>query len=299
MRRRPVATPGSNPDVTSDGTASEQPRKRARGDRVGTPVVLVAAFSLVVFAAMGRALLASFPTTSRHEPSTPTTLRAVTPEELAENVGSPPGSPVWIALLGEVFDVTSGARHYGPEGGYRFFAGTDATRAFHTGEFTEEGLVPSVDGLSDAAMLGLEEWAEFYRGGGPTGDDGENEREYKRVGFLVGGHYYLDDDPSSAPYAPTPSPAKLAFDEAVRRARVEKKKAAARDATFPACASRWSSDRGGEVFCEDGRGRPRKEVTFAAGKRRVRCACFPEESFSDVRQLYAGCDKTATRCTTG
>jgi hypothetical protein len=53
------------------------------------------------------------------------------------------------------------------------------------------------------------------------------------------------------------------------------------------------------VFCEDGVGRPRKEVTFVEGKRRVRCACFPDDAFSDARQLYPGCANTATRCATG
>ena len=221
--------------------------------------------------------------------------RWVTPEELAARVGDPPGSPVWLAFLGEVFDVTAGARHYGPGGGYHFFAGRDATRAFSTGDFTETGLTANLDGLSDEAMLGLEHWLRFYR---------NRENGYAFVGWVAGGAFYesSDDESGAATGAAVPNPtnARRAFEEATRRARTARANEEARSATFPACASRWSSKSGGEVFCEDGRGRPRKEVTFSEdGKRRARCACFPDDAFSDARQLYPGCAKTATRCATG
>jgi hypothetical protein len=87
--------------------------------------------------------------------------------------------------LGEVFDVTAGAVYYGPGGGYHFFAGRDATRAFSTGDFTEEGLVANLNGLSDEAMLGLENWARFYRGG---------ENDYAFVGYVAGGEFYERED---------------------------------------------------------------------------------------------------------
>ena len=96
----------------------------------------------------------------------PTHHRLVSPAELAARDGrgdSIPDSEIWLSILGEVYDVSSGARFYGPEGGYRGFAGRDATRAFHTGEFDDAGLVPNLDGLPDDACLALEEWAGFYR----------------------------------------------------------------------------------------------------------------------------------------
>ena len=33
------------------------------------------------------------------------------------------GSPVYLAVLGQVFDVTKGRKHYGTGGGYEIFAG--------------------------------------------------------------------------------------------------------------------------------------------------------------------------------
>lgn len=59
-------------------------------------------------------------------------IKIFTKEELATKVAPP---AVHVALLGSVYDVTSGAKHYGPGGAYSFFAGKDATRAFGTGEY--------------------------------------------------------------------------------------------------------------------------------------------------------------------
>lgn len=203
----------------------------------------------------------------------------VTKAQLAAHDGvAQPHRPLWIALIGEVFDVTSGARFYGPEGGYKGFAGRDGSRAFKTGEFNEEGLVETLEGLDDDAHLALDDWLSFYR------------KDYTFVGRLAGGHYYGVDG--------TPTRAKVDFDRRVARARRDQAEQKARDAVFPACASRWSQAEGGEVWCEDGRSHPRKDVTFVGGKERVRCACFPDVSFSDSRQLYPGCDNTATRCKT-
>ena len=207
----------------------------------------------------------------------------MTREELAahDGVGSADGQ-IWIAVIGEVFDVTAGWKFYGPEGGYRGFAGCDGSRAFHTGDFAAGGLVESLEGLDDAAYVALDDWLRFYR----------EEAAYAFVGTLAGGLYFdADGEPTSA---------RADFDERARRGRLAAAAQRAREATFPACASRWSQESGGEVWCEDGRSFPRKEVSFdpSGGKRRVRCACFPDVSFSDTRELYPGCANTATRCKT-
>ena len=51
-------------------------------------------------------------------------------------------------MLGEVFDVTKGERHYRPGQPYAFFTGRDGSRAFTTGDFTETGLTDDLTGLS-------------------------------------------------------------------------------------------------------------------------------------------------------
>lgn len=44
------------------------------------------------------------------------------------------------SILGEVFDVSNGAKHYGKGGAYEGFAGKDASRSFVSGDFTEVGV---------------------------------------------------------------------------------------------------------------------------------------------------------------
>jgi predicted heme/steroid binding protein len=62
----------------------------------------------------------------------------ITPQQLAARDGSG-GDPLWLAVGGHVFDVTSGRQHYGPGGGYAFFTGKDGSAAFVTGAFNETG----------------------------------------------------------------------------------------------------------------------------------------------------------------
>jgi hypothetical protein len=73
-------------------------------------------------------------------------VRVFSPEQLA--AGSPGGgggaeagdSPLLLAILGDVFDVSAGAQHYGPGASYECFVGRDASKAFVSGQFEGEGL---------------------------------------------------------------------------------------------------------------------------------------------------------------
>ena len=92
--------------------------------------------------------------------STPS--KMFTPEELKLYDGSEGSKGLYLAFYGKVYDVSKGKQHYGPGGGYSFFAARDATRAFVTGDFTDEGLVEDVEGLSPQEMLEVKRWEEFY-----------------------------------------------------------------------------------------------------------------------------------------
>ena len=53
--------------------------------------------------------------------------RLITLNELAAHGHSGPLKPIWLAIMGRVYNVDKGAEHYyGPEGGYKFFTGRDA-----------------------------------------------------------------------------------------------------------------------------------------------------------------------------
>lgn len=52
--------------------------------------------------------------------------RLFTPGELARHRGGPGEPGLYLALLGRVYDVSSGRRHYEPGAPYSGFAGTSA-----------------------------------------------------------------------------------------------------------------------------------------------------------------------------
>ena len=75
---------------------------------------------------------------------------------------------------GDVFDVSASARLYGPGGGYHFFAGRDATRAFVTGCF-EEDLNGDLRGVERMFVAVDEEGGDG--GGGKGGREVKLRRE--------------------------------------------------------------------------------------------------------------------------
>jgi predicted heme/steroid binding protein len=86
----------------------------------------------------------------------------LTPTELALYDGTDPNLPIYLAINGTIFDVSANPGIYGPGGGYHFFSGRDATRAFVTGCFQD-------DLTQD--MTGVE---ELYI---PIEDDDESSKE--------------------------------------------------------------------------------------------------------------------------
>ncbi|EAQ84139.1 hypothetical protein CHGG_10543 [Chaetomium globosum CBS 148.51] len=72
----------------------------------------------------------------------------LTPEELAGYDGSDPDKPIYLAINGSIYDVSSNARTYGPGGSYRFFSGCDAARGFVTGCFAEDR-TPDMRGVEE------------------------------------------------------------------------------------------------------------------------------------------------------
>ncbi|KAM3661135.1 neuferricin isoform 2-T2 [Ammospiza maritima maritima] len=89
--------------------------------------------------------------------------RLLSAAELRRYRGAPGEPGLYLALLGRVFNVERGRKHYGPGGAYSGFAGRDATRAFASGDFSPAGLVDSVSGLSPAELLSIHSWLSFYR----------------------------------------------------------------------------------------------------------------------------------------
>lgn len=57
--------------------------------------------------------------------------RMLTEDELTLYNGEPNSKGLYLAILGQVFDVERGRKHYGPGGGYHFFTGSFNKRVLY------------------------------------------------------------------------------------------------------------------------------------------------------------------------
>ncbi|KAM3724156.1 Neuferricin [Dirofilaria immitis] len=203
-------------------------------------------------------------------------LPVLTKEQLSFFDGTRPSKGTYLAVLGRIYDVQKGAKHYGPHGSYHFFAGRDATRAFVSGDFSEKGLVDDVEGLNDHDLLGIFDWIKFY------------EKDYDLAGYLQGTYY----DASGKPTSRLKEVIKL-IENALqwKDMQVEERK------IFPPCNSEWQKNIGGRVWCSkksggverDWVGVPRK--LFDAGSKSYRCACI--KNFGAPLSRFPGMDKNS------
>ncbi|XP_065663562.1 neuferricin [Hydra vulgaris] len=202
-------------------------------------------------------------------------------EELSKFRGDV-GEDLYISILGKVFDVSKGYKHYGKGGAYNFFTGKDASRAFVTGDFSDSGLVENIDNLNPDDYLGLLNWLELY------------EKEYKYVGKLNG--YFYDSEGMEK------EGLKIFYD-GVSKGKKNKLLDEEESKLFPSCNSKWTPETGTNVWCakisggisRDWIGFPRQ--FFKPGQTSYRCACVNEKHLNDPRfKVYTGCDPYATIC---
>lgn len=100
-------------------------------------------------------------------------LREFTKDELANFTGSSPDQPIYVAVDGNVYDVSSARSAYGPGGSYSLFAGHDASYALGTFSLEKENLDKPIDNLSASEREMLNDWKMKY------------EMKYDKVGTLV------------------------------------------------------------------------------------------------------------------
>lgn len=77
---------------------------------------------------------------------------------------------LYLSILGIVYDVSKGKKHYGKGETYHYFVGRDASRSFVTGKFNDEEDNELVDDFGFDELKSLQHWIKFYR------------KDYKRVG---------------------------------------------------------------------------------------------------------------------
>ena len=188
-------------------------------------------------------------------------------------------SPIYLAIVGHVFDVTKGKQYYGVDaGGYSGFAGKDGSRAFVSGNFTKEGLVEEIADMTDQNIFDIWDWLSFYN----------KEEKYVFVGYVEG--LYFDKQGNKLPY----------FD--ALQARVDNRKLMKlheKDlkSGHPTCNSRWESGKGSKLWCEDGRV-PRKWYIDPT-KDTSNCHCFagPDVLPAEGRvEVYKDCAPESSTC---
>lgn len=210
-------------------------------------------------------------------------VRLITLNELAAHGPNGPLEPVWLALMGRVYDVQKGAEHYyGPKGGYNFFSGRDGTRAFVTGKFDDEGLIDDVEGLSPLELGEMENWLKFY------------DTDYTFVGKLIARYYNKDGSPTKAWYKYRKM---LGEQEKIKALQKELEK------RYPGCNSKWSEKEGGKVFCSEKSGGIQRDWVgyprrfFAPGTKTWRCACIHKRDLDSPHvKPYPDCDPDSTLC---
>ena len=168
-------------------------------------------------------------------------------EPLAEYDGTR-REAIYIAVKGRVFDVSSGAEYYGPDGGgYNALAGQDAGRALGIMSlqgrevWLEDCRIRRIDDLSESQLKVMKEWEDKY------------VEKYPIVGCLLG---------VGQPGDPGFVPAEGTLEEAL---------AADRTATEPAAGDGGSESAGDEGGAggEGGGGGEEAGVRKRRGKRRA------------------------------
>ena len=169
----------------------EREAKVARGEKVGPPepdptaqkeVGFIGLLKIIFFLLLTLALAGKFITGSYtweydakwlqvKKLFQPTTNQRLFSERwLAEFDGRVPGRPIYLAIDGDVYDVTMGAA-YQPGGSYAILAGVDAARAFGTGCFQTHRTHDTRE-MSEKELRSLAHWKKFYA----------EHKEYFKVG---------------------------------------------------------------------------------------------------------------------
>ena len=216
-------------------------------------------------------------------------IRVFTKEQLLEFDGvRNPKNPLYLVVLGEVFDVTSGEKHYRPQpgqetGGYAVFLGKDSSRAFHDGKFDRS--VEDVRDLNPTASLDLDQWRTFYR----------THKAYPQAGLAEGLYYDCNGKPTAALRE-----VEDLFVAGRQASEVEenlKKK-------YKGCDSQFTAASGiSNMWCTDPQHVPRimKWTHAGTGAESQRCACFTQELMQTLPPHaslveYANCAPDASKC---
>ncbi|XP_014778686.1 neuferricin isoform X1 [Octopus bimaculoides] len=209
-----------------------------------------------------------------------------TKSELSKYTGERESAPIYLAVLGQVFDVSSGRKFYGPGNPYSFFSGRDASGAFVTGDFTEKGLTDDIEGFTGNQLIGIGEWVDFYK---------EN---YKHIGYVSGKFYTNDGKPTKVLERINAKVAKFNKQQEMDKLR----------ASRPPCNIETDHKTGTKVWCTQKSGGVLRNwvgvprLMYRPGDSTLSCVCVQlsslteHEKRSSAIRSYPGCEPTSTSC---
>ncbi|KAL0241970.1 hypothetical protein I308_106144 [Cryptococcus tetragattii IND107] len=87
--------------------------------------------------------------------------------------GSDPSKPIYVAIKGKVFDVSSRGEMYAPGKGYNVFAGKDGSKGLGMSSLDPRDAVADYSSLNEGQMNTLNQWEAFF------------EKRYSVVGRVV------------------------------------------------------------------------------------------------------------------
>ncbi|CAM4650286.1 neudesin [Lepidochelys kempii] len=121
----------------------------------GGPERLLALGCLAVWAALAEQQLRFKPAPA--PAPAPSPVRLFTESELARYSGQEEGQPIYMAVKGVVFDVTSGKEFYGKGAPYNALVGKDSTRGVAKMSLDPEDLTHDTTGLTDEELKSLDD----------------------------------------------------------------------------------------------------------------------------------------------
>ncbi|CAH0406359.1 unnamed protein product [Chilo suppressalis] len=206
-----------------------------------------------------------------------------TPEQLSKFNGVS-GNRMYLAILGTIFDVSKGIKHYGDGSPYNYFVGKDGSRAFTTGDFKDEST--NKDHILDLTcdeLLVLLNWKKTMK------------EKYRYVGKVIG--RYFDHNGKETEYMNQ-------FNDRIDLCKQQKEKAKQEEQKYPPCNISWSAEEGTTVWCTKSSGGITRSWTgvprqlYTPGKDKPHCVCvnITNNSQAALFKEYDNCSSTSTLC---
>ncbi|PSR93431.1 Membrane steroid-binding protein [Actinidia chinensis var. chinensis] len=92
------------------------------------------------------------------QPMPPVQVGEISEEELKAYDGSDPKKPLFMAIKGQIYDVSQSRMFYGPGGPYALFAGKDASKALAKMSFEDKDLTGDISDLGPFELDALQDW---------------------------------------------------------------------------------------------------------------------------------------------